>query len=112
MADKPESQRWRWMTKRLAAFLFAMAFAVLIGLFVLMATDPPQDESLILIYVVLIGWTALLTLWTTGHCVWAGAKGYSPLVGVPLALIPFLGMGVLALYLPDKRLLSHAIHPH
>jgi hypothetical protein len=111
MADKPDAKRWRWMTKRLTGFIFVMTFIVFIGLVGLVAIGP-LDESLLRVNLFLIAWTAFLALWAIGHCVWAGAKGYSPLVGIPLALMPILGVAALALYLPDKRLLSNATRPH
>jgi hypothetical protein len=111
MADKPDAKRWRWMTKRLTGFIFVMAFIVFIGLVGLVAIGP-LDESLLRVNLFLIAWPAFLALWAIGHCVWAGAKGYSPLVGIPLALMPILGVAALALYLPDKRLLSNATRPH
>ncbi len=111
MTDKPDAKRWRWMTKRLTGFIFAMAFIVFIGLVVLVAIGP-LDESLLRVYLFLIAWTAFLALWSIGHCVWAGARGYAPLLGVPLAVMPILGLAVLVLYLPDKRLLSNATRSH
>jgi hypothetical protein len=54
--------------------------------------------------ILLIGLAELLVLWVAGFCVWAGAKGYSPLIGIPMALImPPIGIAMLAWYLPDKR---------
>jgi hypothetical protein len=111
MTDKPDGKRWGWMTKRLAGFIFVMAFMMFIGLIGLVAIGP-LDDSLLRVNLFLIAWIAFWALWVIGHCVWAGAKGYSPLVGVPLALMPFLGVVVLSLYLPDRRLLSNATRPH
>jgi hypothetical protein len=111
MTARPDAKRWRWMTKRLTGFIFATAFVVFIGLVVLVDIGP-LDESLLRVNLFVIAYTALLALWSIGHCVWAGAKGYSPLLGVPLAVMPILGVAVLALYLPDRRLLSNATRPH
>jgi hypothetical protein len=99
---KPDGKRWRWMTKQLAGFFFIMTFIVFIGLVGLFAIGP-IDESLLRANLFLIAWTAFLASWAIGHCVWAGAKGYSPLVVIPLALMPILGVAALAWYLPDKR---------
>ena len=40
MSDRSDGKRWGWMTKRLAGFVFAMAFLVFIGLVSLTAIGP------------------------------------------------------------------------
>jgi uncharacterized membrane protein len=117
MTDKPDGKRWGWMTKRLAGLIFLMAFILLIGLvgsFALVewsiaekiANGASQSVANSQAYasLFLIGLGAVLVLWVAGFCVWAGAKGYSPLIGIPMALImPPIGIAMLARYLPDKR---------
>ena len=100
MPDKSDGKRFRWMSKQLAGFIFLMAFSLPVGLWGLVAIAKWSiPENLLL-----IGFAAFLVLWISGFCVWAGAKGYSPLIGIPMALImPPIGIAMLAWYLPDKR---------
>jgi hypothetical protein len=93
------------MTLKRAYLILLLAVVWLIGISILAALVDQyvvHDERVI---GVLIG-TALIgcSIWLlVGFGVWAGAKGYSPLLGAVLAWIGPLGMLILV-FLPDKSI--------
>jgi len=90
-----------WMTLKRAFLILLFAFAWLVGFIALGAlVGSYVDEKIagLCLGIALIGFMVWLLI---GFAVWAGAKGYSPLLGAFLAWIGPLGMFILV-FLPDK----------
>lgn len=99
-SDKPVRSR---MTLKMAYLILLLAFVWLVGISLLggAITGPPERRYLadIIFPVALVGF---FIIFLVGFAVWAGAKGYSPLLGIVLAWIGPLGMLILV-FLKDKN---------
>ncbi len=91
------------MTLKKAYLIIFMSFIwLIVGGLGFDLVNPPKGSRL----EDLIGWTLLIgfgVIFLTGTAVWAGAKGYSRIIGVLLGWLGPLGLLVLV-FLPDRTL--------
>jgi hypothetical protein len=89
------------MTLNRAYLILVVAFAWVIGLSLLGSFLVQTFHAPVLSLLIPIAFIGFILMFLAGLAVWAGAKGYSPSIGIVLGLVGPLGMLVMFL-LPDR----------